>query len=267
MRRFVSLSVLALALLLPATDAPAQWGVTFDDQKDWTVTFSGARVRQQIEGDLFWGQGIGNTELDVEGVLDMDDAETFAGRIDFQAAGAAFRLGYLPLQFEGDTVLTASQTLNGITYTAGDRVSSEMDIKNYEMAFGYKFRLGDHFMIAPLVQVNLLDGFLDSIDLDLPGSEVKEEFLVPIALAGLRMEVYPMPRLALFAEAKGFAAHSWGELSDADVLDGEVGLSFHLTRNLILTSSYRLNKVSFNLSDTEVDLDLSGLSLALDMRF
>ena len=157
--------------------------------------------------------------------------------------------------------------MNGIVYSAGDRVSSDLEVRNYELAFGYKIRLGRRLMIAPVFQINVLDGLLETVDLDLLGSAVEEEFVVPIALMGLRVEVYPLARLALFAEAKGFKASSWGELDEARVADGEIGLSFNLSRNVVLTGSYHLSDFRFDVSDTEVDLELSGLRVSLDLRF
>ena len=81
------------------------------------------------------------------------------------------------------------------------------------------------------------------------------------------MEFYPLPRMALFAEAKGFTASSWGEITEATATDGEIGVSFSMSKNLVLTTRYRISKLEFDVAQTKVDLDLSGFSLALDLRF
>ena len=52
-----------------------------------------------------------------------------------------------------------------------------------------------------------------------------------IALTGSRVEAYPIPWLALFAEAKGFVASNWGALRDTTVADAEIGASFSLTQS------------------------------------
>ena len=76
-----------------------------------------------------------------------------------------------------------------------------------------------------------------------------------------------MPRLTIFAEGKGFKASDWGALKDATVTDGELGAYIYLHRNLVLTAAYRMTDIEFDVSETQVDLDLSGLSFSLDFRF
>lgn len=257
-----------LSLCLVAPSASAQWGVSSNDERDWRLSLSGGWLQQSVEGDVLFGTGVANTPLDVEAALDLEDSEEFAGHIDLQAPGNLhFRLGYSPLSFGGDTVLTAAQVVNGVTYNIGDRVSSNLQLDNYEAALGYKFRLGEHLMLAPVLQVNLLDGLLDTVDLDVAASFVEEKFLTPIPLVGLRAELYPIERLTFFAEAKGFAASNWGELQEATATDGEAGLSLRLSENLAITARYQLTQFKFDVSDSDADIDLSGLGVSLDLRF
>ena len=267
MTRNTAAFLLFFCLSVVATNARAQWGFTWADQRDWTVSLISAHLDHGIDGDLRWGGALGNSTLDVESVLDLDNAEEFAGWLDLQPGNALFRLGYIPLVFSGESVLTANAVVNGITYVAGDRVKTDLELNNYQVTFGYKIRLGNRLMIAPVFQLNVLDGLMDTVDLDLAGSAAKEEFLAPLPLVGLRVEFYPIPRLAFFAEAKGFKASNWGELEDATVTDGEVGASFSLTRNLVLTAAYRLTNFKFDVSDTATDLDLSGLTFSAAFRF
>lgn len=268
MKRFLLCGLLVLFGSLVAGPAQAQWGFDFDDQGNWKVMISAARLDHELDGDLLWGEGVGNTTLDVQSTLDFEDAEDFAGWITAQPGGGSLlRLGYLPFEFGGDSVLSAAETVNGITYGVGDRVSSGFEFDSYELAYGYRFQLGPYLMVAPMIELNVFDGALGTVDLDLAGSAVTEDFVVPIALTGLRVEVSPLPRLTFFAEGKGFKAGDWGELKDATVTDGELGAYIYLHRNLVLTAAYRVSDVRFDVSQTEIDLDLSGLSFSLDFRF
>ena len=256
-------------LLLATSDqAAGQWGFDLDEEREWTASISLARVEHELEGDVLWGEGVGNTSLDVESALDLEGSRALAGWIELQpGANVLLRAGFVPHDFSGRNVLTASEVVDGITYGIGDTVDTAFEFDSYELAFGYKFRIGRHLMVAPLLEVDLFDGFLDTVDLDIPGSAVSEEFIVPVPLAGLRVELHPLSRLGLFAEGKGFRAGNWGEVAEATIFDVEAGATLHLSRNLVLTAAYGATRFRFDISDTEIDLEKSGLRVGLDVRF
>lgn len=231
------------------------------------MTFSGGRSSFGLTGGLAWGDQVEASAIDLGSALELERSESFAGELDLKPGDALVRFGYLPLSFGGETVLDQSAVVNGVTYSGGDRIESQLDLKSYDVALGYRFRIGRHWMVAPVVQVSVIGGFMDTVDLDLIGSAVDESFLVPIPLSGMRIEASPIARLTLFAEAKVFLAGSWGILDDARVLDGTAGASVSINPNLLLSARYRRTKFSFEAQTADAELDLEGLLFSLDFRF
>ena len=258
-------SVLAVAAL--PRDASAQWGFGFEEREDWSMTLSGGRSNFGLTGGLAWGDQEGPSAIDLGAALELERSETFAGELDLKPGNALVRFGYLPLSFGGETVLDSTAVIEGVTYGAGDRVQSQLDLKSYDLALGYRFRIGRRWTIVPVVQLSLIGGLMDTVDLDLVGSAVDESFLVPIPLSGLRVEASPIARLTLFLEAKAFLAGSWGMLDEARVMDGTIGASVSLNPNVLLTARYRRTNFSFESRTADVDLGLDGFLVSFDFRF
>lgn len=257
----------ALVMAAATRNAEAQWGFGFEDREDWSMMLSGGSTSFGLAGGLRWGEATGDSTVDVASGLDLDRSESYAGELRLKPGNTLVRLGFLPLAFGGDTILSGATIVDGVTYAAGDRVHSELALDAYNLALGYPIRMGRHWVVAPVVQLSVLGGLVNPVDLDLTGSGAQDSFLVPITLSGLRVEASPLARLTVFAEAKGFAAGNWGVLEDARFLDGTAGVTLSLTRNLLLTARYRRAKFDFEARSTEANLDLEGFLLSFDLRF
>ncbi|NRA01631.1 MAG: hypothetical protein HRU00_03415 [Myxococcales bacterium] len=257
----------ALALATLPRGASAQWGFGFEEREDWSMTFSGGRSNFGLAGGLAWGAEEESSTIDLGAGIELERSESFTGALELKPGNALLRFGYLPLSFGGETVLDSSTVIDGMTFSSGDRVQSKLDLETYDVALGYRFRIGRNWMVAPVVQVSVIGGLMDTIDLDLLNSAVKESFLVPIPLSGLRIEASPFARLTFFVEAKAFLAGGWGILDDARVLDGTAGASLSLNPNLLLTARYRRSNFKFVARTADADLDLEGFLFSLDFRF
>lgn len=265
MRSALLATLVAVWTLAVVPDAAAQSG---PNVQEWSTSLHGGPVYQRLDGDFVLGDPTFNSSLEVDGLLDLEDSESFTGVLELRPGlGQQMRLGYEPFRFTGDSVLSTSVTVDGNAYGIGDRVSTDVEFDTYEVAYSYTAPMGPWLRVGPVVQVTLVDALLDTIDLDLPGSAVQEKFLVPIPMAGLRAELRPLPQVLLFTEGKGFTMNSWGELADSTVLQGDVGLQVQLASNVGFTGRYRYVDYDLEAGSQTVDLQLEGLFVGFTVGF
>jgi len=175
--------------------------------------------------------------------------------------GQHLRFAYTPLRLDASEVLDTAIVVDGTTYDPGDLVKSKIKLDQYELSFRSEFWLGDYVTIAPLLQVSLVDAKLGISNQTLGVSE-NVSGLLPLPYLGLRGEVYPLARLQLFAEGKGFTIGSAGTIWDVSG-----GAALHLTRNLSIMARYRVSDYAVEFLDSEIDLSLSGPQVGATLRF
>ena len=263
-RGLATLAIVGLTLSLPLLGrAEEPWySVHRGDHRDWTVSLTGGLSLLDLDGSGTVDEGLGDTNISLDGTLDLSGIESWWGEIDLQLLrGQHLRFAYTPMGFDGSEVLDTAIVVGGEIYDVGDLVDTDLKLDQYEISFRSEIWLGEYVSIAPLVQVTLVDASIEIEDKSQFISE-KESALLPLPYLGLRAEVFPLARLGLFAEAKGFTIGSKGS-----VWDVSGGLSVHLTRNFSLMGRYRLSDYDVEYSDTEIDLSVGGLFLGTTVRF
>lgn len=269
LRAGLALAILTTALggaLLPRA-AFAQWGVGYDEASDWHLAASIARIAPNLGGELLLGESLGATPLDVDDTLGLDSSDLLAGRAELKLGSQHLRFEYVPVRYEGDAVLGSTVLAFGQPFLAGDRVMSELGARQYRLSYRADWRIGDFLTLAPLLEVDLLDAWVDLEDATFPSVRVQEDVLQPVPQAGLRLEVRPLPRLELFAEGRGFRASALGGLADIRVYGGEAGASLLIGRHLALRGRYALDHYEVTFSDVAFDLRQNGPSLEVELRF
>ncbi len=263
-RGLATLAIVGLTLSLPLLGrAEEPWySVHRGDHRDWTVSLTGGLSLLDLDGRGTIDEGLGDTNISLDGTLDLSGIESWWGEIDLQLLrGQHLRFAYTPMGFDGSEVLDTAIVVGGETYDIGDLVETDLKLDQYEISFRSEIWLGEYVSIAPLVQVTLVDASIE-IENQTLGISEKESALLPLPYLGLRAEVFPLERLGLFAEAKGFTIGS-----KASVWDVSGGLSLHLTRNFSLMGRYRLSDYAVDFSDTEIDLSVGGLFFGTTVRF
>lgn len=246
-----------------ASAAGESWyEVSRGDHRDWTFSLSGGLALLHLNGRGTVDESLGDTRLSFAGTLDVKDLDTPWGEADLQLLrGQHLRFGYHPMRFEGSQTLDSDIVVGGITYSAGDDVDSKLRLDQYELSFRSEFWLTEFVSIAPLAQVTLVDARVQVKDRTL-GAEVTEKALLPLPYLGLRAEVYPLARLGLYAEGKGFTIGS-----PASIWEVSGGASLYLTRNLSLTGRYRYSDYAIDVSHSAIDLAIGGPYLGATVRF
>ena len=246
----------------PASAEEPWYSVYRGDHRDWTLSVSGGFALMDLEGDGTFDEGAGDTEFSFDGTLDVSGIETLWGEVDLQLfRGQHLRFAYTPMRFDGSEALATAIVVDGVTYDIGDLVDTDLRLDQYELSFRSEIWLGEYLSIAPLVQVSLVDARIELANETQTITE-EEDVLLPLPYLGLRAELYPLARLGLFAEGKGFTIGSPGTIWDVSG-----GVSLHLTRNVSLTGRYRLSHYEVEFRDSEIDLDLGGPQLGATLRF
>jgi hypothetical protein len=266
-RSLASIRALAACFALLPGAASAQLGLDFADAEDWRVSASVSRVRPEIEGDVELGEDFGATPIDVESDLDLSADDVYRGGGELKLGPHHLRFDYLPVRYEGFAVLGAPVFVFGIPFMPGDRISSELGARRYQLSYRYDIRLGEHVVLAPMVALDLLDAWIDLDNQSVAGARLDEDVTAPLPLPGVRLEVRPLPRLELFVEARGVRAEELGDLADIRVWGGEGGVAVLLSRNVVLRGVYAVDDYSVTFSDVGVDLRQAGPSLELELRF
>jgi hypothetical protein len=250
----------AVAAAAEESEAP-WWGVGFDDHRAWTLALTGGAQRQDIDGDVRVALDFGDASVGTD-ALDFGRSTNGWGEVDLQAIQKHhLRFAYIPLEWNGDTLLALPIDFGGDTFDVSDRVVSRVKLDTYELSYRYDFYLGEQITLSPIVQMSLVDGRIEVADQTL-GVGYDESQLVPVPALGLRAEVYPLSRIGVFAEGKGFTIGSQGTMWDA-----QGGVSLHPLRSLSLKASYRVQDYDVDYSGVEFDARMMGPFLAATLRF
>lgn len=264
-RRLPALAITGIALLLAPLRSGAEepwWSVYPSDHRQWTLALTGGFALLDLSGSGTVDESQGDTDIDLAGTLDLSDLQTLWGEADLQLfRGQHVRFAYTPIRFDASESLDESIVVDGVTYDVGDAVDSHLRLDQYELSFRSEIWLGEYVNVAPLVQVTLVDALI-RLENDTQDIAEEETALIPLPYLGLRAEAYPIPRLAVFAEAKGFTIGS-----KASIWDATGGLSVHLTRNFSLMGKYRMSGYDVFFADSEIDLDVGGPYLGATVRF
>ena len=101
------------------------------------------------------GGGIGTT-IDFVDDLDVEDENFPMGRVKLYTGPNSWIRGeYLPISYDGDSMLTRSIIFDGKTSTVGARVITDFDFEYYRLGWGNQFfSFGDGLLqVGPLFEI------------------------------------------------------------------------------------------------------------------
>ncbi len=209
--------------------------------------------------------GLAGDPIDPVDTLGVDEEQNaFEGRVGLTLLGRhKFRIGYLPLSFDGDRTITQSFNFQGQTFTANDRVITDLDVKILRAGYEFDFFKTPLGYLGILFEVHYFDGEARLRDTT-SGQDEKVDFRVPVPVVGLAFRTYPtITRIvSLGAELVGVYAGSTGHY-----LDGEASITFSPWPFVELTGGYRVIDLEGEDGDDKLDLFLHGPFASLTIRF
>ena len=209
------------------------------------------------------------TKIDLENDLGFDDSKNLTAEIALQLGDWRLAVGYLPIKFSGDGVLTRSINFNGQTFAVGTQASSDVDLKVYDASLGYYVLNFDdlpvRLQVAPELSVKVVDAKL-SLSGTYPGPPIvqyneEKSATVPIPTLGARVRV----GLADFLSVVGRAGYM--KYQDNSFLDVDGQLEFSPIPMVGVYGGYRYFDVQVDQSDVYIDATFSGPYVGAFVRF
>ncbi len=211
-------------------------------------------------GYVSYGDNNQTDEADLKDDLHLGDSNNISAYVQFGLPVLPnIRLEYLPTKFDGSGKARKTIRFGDITISGTDRVTTKIDIKQYDLDLFYRI----HFpFITPRIglAVKYLDGYIDVKTLYTQQHEhVDINIPIPLVYAGTTVDVPILP-LQLDVDGKGityngnyaFDIKAIGKLTVkklSPIAEAYIGLGYRYQR-------YRLK-----------DVDVDGKNLNSDIKF
>lgn len=241
------------------------------------LALPGAATAQRLELDArYWaadvvaeakieGGPLLGTAFDFKTDLGIDDEPLADLRLAlFTGPHSTLRITYTRASYEADTIIGRAIEFNGVTYPAGARVVSELDL--HYARLGWLWRLPvipGKLRVGPILEAK---AFVARATLEAPATapplQETERFAIVIPTAGLAFDLRPHPRVELFAEVSGLTLGDRGH-----VVDAEAGARISLVKFLAITGGYRFFDVRGEEDASFARLRLAGPFVGLTVTF
>jgi hypothetical protein len=207
--------------------------------------------------------GIVGTELDLEDDLDVDNEsypviEVFAG-----IGKHHLSLAFYNLDYDGDTVLTKDIYFKGELFHANERVVSSLEYNHYDVMYRYDLIDLENFLaggsLGLVARLMVFDG---SASIASATVTAKEDFTAPIPMVGANFHVGILKDII-----EGRVLVTGIEYSNNKAFDGQAEISLTPFPFLDIHGGYRFLKIDVEEDDVKLDLDNSGLYMALTVSF
>lgn len=207
--------------------------------------------------------GIG-TEVDLESDFDLGDSEEMVAELGISLGDFKISAAYMPLSFQGNSVLTRPILFDGELYGIGSPISSSVDLDIVDLGFTWYFLNMDDTPGRLQLGLELAAKITDaeaSLNDGLTGRTETASATVPIPTVGLRGRV----ALADFAGVSGrFGYLGYG---DNHFLDADLQVEISPLPLVGFYAGYRYLDIAIDESDIYVDSDFSGFYGGALIRF
>ncbi len=231
---------------------------------DETFSFRVGYQMLSPSGDLAAeDDGIG-TSIDLEDDLDLDDSDNVTAELAVSLGNFKITAGYLPLSFEGNTLLSRSVLFSGEVFPVGTRVASEVDIDIIDIGLTwYLLNFDDtptRFQLGIELAAKITDAEAELSDLTLGVSESISEDL-PFPTIGARGRV-------AFGDFVGLNGRiGYIGYDDNHFLDADIQLEVSPIPLLGVYGGYRYLDIEIDESDFFLDSEFSGFYAGAFFRF
>ncbi|MBM9604636.1 hypothetical protein [Desulfopila inferna] len=207
--------------------------------------------------------GLG-TRVDLESDLDLDDSDNIMAEVALALGDFKLTAGYMPLSFEGNSILSRSVLFDGRLYPVGSSIESSVDLDILDVGLTWYFinmddtpaRLQLGLELAAKItaaEASLVDrrrGITESADTT-----------VPIPTLGLRGRIALSDLIGINGRV-GYLGYS-----DNHFMDADIQLEFSPLPLFGVFAGYRYLDISIDESDVYVDADFSGFYGGALLRF
>ncbi len=217
--------------------------------------------------------GIAGDEIDL--VKDLGIAKTTFKQVKVVLRPATkhkFRFEYTPITYEAEKTIQRTFVFNGIRYSIGLPVTSEIKWKAYRFTYEWDFLYRDRGFLGMLVETKYTD-VNASLTASFAGISDTEftHARAPIPSIGIIGRVYPAPNISITGEFSGFSYHSDAVLQAQDYggkyYDFDLYGTVNFTDHIGAQAGYRSFDVFYKVKQDNGTMKLHGLYFGAVGRF
>lgn len=213
--------------------------------------------------------GIPGTDIDFVNDLGIEDENFPEFRAVLRPARRhKFRVSYVPIKYEAESVLTRNIVFNGQIFPVSIPVQSRLDWKAWRFGYELDFIARDRGFLGVVLEAKYTDV---KAELANPLTVEFTSAKAPIPAVGLIGRGYIFPNIAITGEFTGFKLP--GDIGDLDEDDTgsyyefDVYGTLNFTNNVGVSAGYRRLAVEYRIDDDFGDLELKGFYLQGVVRF
>jgi len=251
-KTYLALSLLLVALLLPASSSAFEIGVR---GYYWFPSLDG---NVQVDEAALIG-----TTIDFEKDLGIEDENYPSVEVFLGGGRHHLALTYTNIDYSGKKTLTRDIIFHGKTYSISDLVESSIEYKMMDLYYQYDFlnleNVAAGFSLGAVLQVKYLDG---DVGLKTSVFDEKRDFTLPIPMIGLNLHIGLLADVLearLRGTAIGYAGNTIYELM------GDI--SWTPLPFLDVHGGYKTFVIDIDEDDIVFDYDMSGPYVALTLSF
>lgn len=179
-----------------------------------------------------------------------------------------FRIGYVPIKYEGDATLSRNIVFNGILFPVSIPVRSMLDWKAWRFGYEYDFIYRDRGFLGVILEAKYTDV---TVELESPFTLEFTKAKAPIPAVGLIGRGYIFPNVSVTGEFTGFKLP--GNIADLDeddtgsYYDFDVYGTLNFSDNIGVVAGYRRLNVDYRIDLDYGDLELKGFYVQGVVRF
>ena len=269
-RRATGVAVGSVLLWLAAvTPARAQYGrPTMEDRavgETYHVETTYGFWKPDLEASISSEQlGIPGTEIDVKKDLGYTDSAIRQFRLVLRPGRKhKFRIEYIPIKFEDDTILSRTIVFNGIEYNIGLPVQTQFEWDTWRLGYEYDFVYTNRVYAGVIFEVRQTHA---QLQIDSPIDSEFTEASGPVPGIGGVLRVYPAKNFSITGEATGFKIPEINEY-EGTFFDFDIYGTFNFSNNFGVQGGYRALDANYLAKLDTGDLSLKGFYFTGIARF
>lgn len=207
------------------------------------------------------------TEFDLRDDLGIEKARFGDFRLVLRPATRhKFRVSYIPIEYDAESVLRREIVFNGTRYPVGLPVNTTFEWKAWRVGYEHDFIYRDRGFLGFIVEAKWTD-----VDATIASPLATEMTTVkaPIPALGLIGRAYLAPNLALTGEFTGF--HLPGDVFEDDAAgsyyDFDVYGTLNVTNHVGVSAGFRSITVTYRKDEDFGDFTMRGPYVAAVVRF
>jgi hypothetical protein len=208
--------------------------------------------------------GIPGSDIDVKSDLGYTDSAIRQFHLVLRPGKKhKFRIEYIPVKYEGDTILNRTIVFNGIEFNVGLPVQSQFEWDTWRLGYEYDFVYTDRFYAGFILEVRQTTA---KLALNSPIDSEFTEARGPVPGIGGVVRAYPAKNFSITGEVTGLKVPAIDEY-EGNFVDVNIYGTFNFTNNFGVQGGYRALDAGYIAKLDTGDLTLKGFYFTGVARF